>query len=75
MKIKDLPEINRPREKLLKYGAEKLSDAELLAVLLRTGTQGMKKEVSFWRTRPSNFRPRFRRSRRGVYQIRQRAKI
>lgn len=40
MKIKDLPEINRPREKLLKYGAEKLSDAELLAILLRTGTKG-----------------------------------
>lgn len=40
MKIKDLPEINRPREKLLKYGAEKLSDAELLAILLRTGIKG-----------------------------------
>lgn len=39
-KIKDLPEDKRPREKLLKYGADKLSDAELLAILLRTGTKG-----------------------------------
>jgi len=39
-KIKDLPENERPREKLLKFGAEKLSDAELLAILLRTGIKG-----------------------------------
>ncbi len=39
-KIKDLPEEQRPREKLLKYGAENLSDEELLAILLRTGTKG-----------------------------------
>ena len=39
-RIKDLPEDQRPREKLLKYGADKLSDAELLAILLRTGTKG-----------------------------------
>jgi DNA repair protein RadC len=39
-KIKDLPEDERPREKLLKFGAEKLSDAELLAILLRTGVKG-----------------------------------
>lgn len=39
-KIKDLPEDERPREKLLKYGADKLSDTELLAILLRTGTKG-----------------------------------
>lgn len=38
--IKELPEDERPREKLLKYGADKLSDAELLAILLRTGTKG-----------------------------------
>jgi DNA repair protein RadC len=38
--IKDLPEDERPREKLLKYGADKLSDIELLAILLRTGTKG-----------------------------------
>lgn len=39
-KIKDLIEDQRPREKLLKYGADKLSDTELLAILLRTGTKG-----------------------------------
>lgn len=39
MKIKDLPSIERPREKLQKYGAGKLSNSELLAILLRTGTK------------------------------------
>ena len=38
MKIKDLPKIDRPREKLEKYGPERLSDSELLAILLRTGS-------------------------------------
>lgn len=41
MSIKHWPEGERPREKLLMRGASSLSDAELLAVLLRTGTQGM----------------------------------
>lgn len=41
IKIKDLPLTERPRERLLKYGAESLSDAELLAVILGTGTKGM----------------------------------
>ncbi len=40
MKIKDLPRVDRPREKLLKYGSEKLSTTELLAILLRTGIKG-----------------------------------
>ncbi len=40
-KIKDLPKIDRPREKLLKYGVGKLNDAELLAILLRTGTKDL----------------------------------
>ncbi|MBI3442738.1 MAG: DNA repair protein RadC [Candidatus Sungbacteria bacterium] len=40
MKIKDLPSVERPREKLQKYGAGKLSNSELLAILLRTGTKG-----------------------------------
>lgn len=38
--MKDIPALERPYEKCLKYGAEALSDAELLAVLLRTGTKG-----------------------------------
>ena len=37
--IKDWPEDERPRERLLKHGAEGLSDAQLLAILLRTGHQ------------------------------------
>lgn len=36
-RIKDWPENERPREKLLARGAEVLSDAELLALVLRTG--------------------------------------
>jgi len=40
MKIKDLPRVDRPREKLLKYGSDKLSTTELLAILLRTGIKG-----------------------------------
>ena len=40
-KIKDLPKIERPREKLEKYGPEKLSTSELLAILLRTGSKGI----------------------------------
>ena len=36
--IRELPEKERPREKMLRLGARGLSDAELLAILLRTGT-------------------------------------
>lgn len=38
-KIKDIAKVDRPREILEKYGPEKLSNAQLLAILLRTGTQ------------------------------------
>ena len=38
--IKEWPEEDRPREKLLDRGAEALTDAELLAILLRTGNAG-----------------------------------
>ena len=41
MKIKDIPKSDRPREKMEKYGPDKLSDAELLAILLRTGTKDL----------------------------------
>lgn len=41
MSITDWPEQERPREKLLRRGAQALSDAELLAIFLRTGTQGV----------------------------------
>ena len=40
MLLKDLPEDARPREKLLARGAAALGDAELLALLLRTGLPG-----------------------------------
>lgn len=40
MAISDWPESERPREKLLKNGAGNLSDAELLAIFLRTGMAG-----------------------------------
>lgn len=39
-RITDLPPDERPREKLLQRGAEALSDAELLAIFLRTGVPG-----------------------------------
>ena len=35
--IKEWPKEDRPREKLFEKGAESLSDAELLAIILRTG--------------------------------------
>jgi DNA repair protein RadC len=38
--IADMPFVNRPREKLIKYGPDRLSNAELLAVILRTGKKG-----------------------------------
>ena len=41
VKIKDLPRVDRPREKILKYGPVKLSTTELLAILLRTGIKGV----------------------------------
>ena len=39
MKIKDLPDSSRPRERFLSQGKESLSDAELLALILRTGNK------------------------------------
>ncbi len=40
LKIKDMPQGERPRERLMVHGADALSTAELVAILLRTGTQG-----------------------------------
>lgn len=39
LKVKELPLSERPYEKLYMYGAEKLSDAELLAIIIKTGTK------------------------------------
>lgn len=41
MRISDMPACARPRERLLAQGVEALTDAELLAILLRTGIQGL----------------------------------
>ena len=38
--IKDFPINERPRERLAKYGAESLSNLELLAIILRSGVKG-----------------------------------
>lgn len=40
--IKDWPEEERPRERLLKCGADNLSNAQLLAIILRIGSGGEK---------------------------------
>jgi DNA repair protein RadC len=40
MRVKDLPLDDRPREKLLLRGSQSLTDAELLAILIRTGKKG-----------------------------------
>ncbi len=40
IKVKDWPEGERPRERLLRYGAAGMTDAQLLAIILRTGGGG-----------------------------------
>ena len=40
MTIRDWPESERPRERLIAHGAGGLSDAELLAIVFRTGVSG-----------------------------------
>ena len=40
MSIRDWPEGERPREKLIRHGARTLSDAEVLAICIRQGTRG-----------------------------------
>lgn len=39
--IKDIPQGDRPRERLIKYGPEALSNSELLAIIIRTGTKNI----------------------------------
>ena len=38
-KLKEIPKIDRPRERLINFGAESLSNEELLSILLKTGTK------------------------------------
>ena len=40
LSIRNWPENDRPREKLLKFGEHNLSNAELLAIIIRTGMAG-----------------------------------
>lgn len=54
MAITDWPEDQRPRERLIKHGPQKLSDAELLAVFLRIGVAG-KSAVDLGREMLSHF--------------------
>jgi DNA repair protein RadC len=39
--VQEMQPDEQPREKVQRFGAESLSDSELLAILLRTGTKGM----------------------------------
>src|SRR5262245_3901831 len=39
-RIKDMPDVERPRERLAEHGADALRNAELIAILLRTGLKG-----------------------------------
>ena len=39
LKIKDIPKNERPRERLIKYGVENLSNEELLSIIIKTGTK------------------------------------
>ena len=40
IKIKEIPLLERPRERLINYGVENLSDEELLSIILKTGVKG-----------------------------------
>ena len=40
LKIKEMPVYERPYEKLEKYGANSLSDAELLGIIIKSGIKG-----------------------------------
>ena len=37
--IRDIPKCERPRERLITYGVEALSNEELLAIILKSGTK------------------------------------
>lgn len=69
--IKDWPEDERPREKLLKKGANSLSDGELLAIILRTGDGTTKQSaMDHARTLLSEFKSLRNLSSAGINEIR-----
>ena len=39
MKLKEIPKNERPRERLIKYGAGNLSNEDLISIILGTGTK------------------------------------
>lgn len=39
--LKTMPEEERPREKLVRFGADKLTNAELIGIIIRTGSRGL----------------------------------
>lgn len=41
MRMKEVPKSDRPREKLIKYGPDKLSNTELLAIIIGCGVKGL----------------------------------
>ena len=41
IKIKDIPESERPRERMIRIGKENLSNEELIAIIIKTGTKGI----------------------------------
>jgi len=43
--IKDWPENERPRERLKRYGAESLSEAQLLSIIISSGSPGLRKSA------------------------------
>jgi len=63
--IRDLPEETRPRERLARLGPQALSDAELIAIILRNGAQGVNvidmatNLARFYRTLPALARASF----------------
>ena len=46
MKLKDLPDEEKPRERLLKYGAENISNEDLISILIRTGSKNENVKVT-----------------------------
>ena len=38
--IKEIPKFERPREKMIAYGVEALSNIELLAIIIKSGVKG-----------------------------------
>ena len=41
VRIKDIPKLERPRERLINSGVKSLSDEELLSIILKTGSRNM----------------------------------